>query len=263
MNSCPSFVTDKTRFFAGLTIIILSIQLFAITAWTVDAATDGPRVVVFQLSEDSDTTWAVRDIVKRLSSVISDDPFLHNRLTVRKVSNLNYVTSHSGDIAIYITHGGPLGMVVGDKLVSWKSVADMVMSSEARLHLFAACESRRIVPYGTESSGKVVYTVRGARPAEVSNVDIAATVMLALGEDEESVRDYRMNQLTRSRDLIQSGASVHIMDFEQVLFDSIEQIDDTYSDSYTVGLRSRSSAPQKCTRTLKDSLIFHRTCRTH
>ncbi|NHJ15235.1 MAG: hypothetical protein EAX95_16255, partial [Candidatus Thorarchaeota archaeon] len=64
MNSSASH--DKRRivvFCALATMAILSIQLLAATAWTADAANQGPPVVILQLSNDADTDWAVADLV--------------------------------------------------------------------------------------------------------------------------------------------------------------------------------------------------------
>ena len=67
-----------------------------------------------------------------------------------------------------------------------------------------------------------MYTVPGARPAEVTNIEIATTVMLAFGLDPDEVNQYRTAELTEAKELIQTGESVHIMDFEQIILDEIE-----------------------------------------
>lgn len=212
---------------------ILMTQIVAVTAWTADSANQGPSIVILELSSDADTRWAMNDLRNRLSEFITDDPFFQNRITHVRTSDPRAALEYPGDIIVYISHGGPLGMVTGKRLTSWETMAEVVMKSNALLHLFAACASRNIIRYGDEESGKKLYTVPGARPAEVTNVEITSTIMLALGINSEQVEEYRKRELTKAKELVQSGASVHIMDFEQVVLDEIEYIDDHYSDSYT------------------------------
>ncbi len=216
-----------------LLTIMLGVQLVAATAWTADAANEGPSIVILQLSNDPDTTWAVNDLVDRLHGFITDDPFFVDRVIVQK-TNDPFVAEHlDGAIVIYATHGGPLGLVTGKRLTSWPVMARIVERSSAIMHLFMACDSKNIIRYGDASSQKKLYTVPGARPAEVTNVEITAAVLLALGHDSKEVEDYRTSELTHAKDLVQSGTSVHIMDFEQVILSEIDYIDDHYSDTYT------------------------------
>ena len=65
------------------------------------------------------------------------------------------------------------------------------------------------------------------------NVEITTTVMLTFGLDSDQVREYRESELEQAKDLVQSGRSVHIMDFEQIILTEVESIDDSYSDTYT------------------------------
>jgi hypothetical protein len=228
--------------------LVLGVQLVAATVWQADAANAGPTVVVLQLSNDADTEWATKDLMGRLSSFITDDPFFADRLILIKTADSSVANSLDASIVIYMSHGGPQGIVTGNHLTSWKTMADIVSSSSAVMHLFAACESRRLVQYGSGDSAKKVYTVPGVRAAEVTNVEIASAVMLALGLNPKAVDDYRTTELTRVRDLVQSGESVHIMDFQQVILNQVDYIDTHYSDTYTedyMVLRS-SSLVQFC-----------------
>ncbi|MDF1540978.1 MAG: hypothetical protein P1Q69_18930, partial [Candidatus Thorarchaeota archaeon] len=108
-----------------------------------------------------------------------------------------------------------------------------VSDSGALMHLFLACDSKNILRFGNEESGKKLYTVPGSRPAEISNVEITSTIMLALGLNSEYVEEYRRNGLTEAQVTIESESQVHVMDFEQIVLDEIETIDNSYSDSYT------------------------------
>jgi len=212
---------------------ILGIQLVASTAWQADAANAGPTVVILQLSGDTDTDWATQELMGRLSSFITDDPFFVDRLILIKTCDPSAAKSLDASVVIYMSHGGPQGIVTGSRLTSWKAMAGIVEDSKATLHLFAACESRRLISYGIEESAKKLYTVPGVRPAEVTNVEIASAVMLALGINSQMVEQYRTTELTTAKELVQSGCSVHIMDFEQVILDEIEYVDAHYSDTYT------------------------------
>ncbi|MDF1539461.1 MAG: hypothetical protein P1Q69_11225 [Candidatus Thorarchaeota archaeon] len=112
-------------------------------------------------------------------------------------------------------------------------MANIVENSGGILHLFAACDSRNIIRYGSEESGKKLYTVPGSRPAEVTNVEITSTVMLALGVASEEVEEYRTRELTKAKQICEAGSNVHIMDFEQIILDEIETIDNSYTSTYT------------------------------
>jgi hypothetical protein len=213
--------------------VVLSMQLLASTAWTADAANAGPSVVILQLSNDEDTDWAVEDLVKRLSKFIHDDTFLPDRLVVRRTNDPHEAESIKNKIIIYVSHGGPLGIVTGERLTSWSRMARIVENSPTSIHLFAACYSKNIVRHGNRDSGKSLYTVIGARPAEVTNVEITTTVMLAFGLSPEYIEQYRTTELTRSKSLIQSGESVHMMDFEEIILNEIEAIDGSYNSTYT------------------------------
>ncbi|NHJ12429.1 MAG: hypothetical protein EAX95_02080 [Candidatus Thorarchaeota archaeon] len=228
----------KITLFCALAIMaILTMQLVAATAWTADSANQGPSVVILQLSDDADTDWAVADLIDRLSIFVDDDPYIADRLVVRKTSDPTVAVNLYQSVVVYMSHGGPFGIVTGNRLTSWKTMADIVTESSAKMHLFAACDSRNIINYGSEDSGKKLYTVPGARPAEVTNVEITSTVMLALGFDAQVVEEYRISELTAAKALVQSGRSVHIMDFEQIILSEIEAIDASYSDTYTSSYR--------------------------
>ncbi|MDF1540207.1 MAG: hypothetical protein P1Q69_15035, partial [Candidatus Thorarchaeota archaeon] len=108
-----------------------------------------------------------------------------------------------------------------------------VSDSGALMHLFLACDSKNIIRYGDEESGKKLYTVPGARPAEVTNVEIASTIMLALGLNADFVEEYRIDGLTEAKQLVETEFSVHMMDFSQIVLDEIETIDNSYTDTYT------------------------------
>ena len=99
--------------------IILGMQLVAATAWTADMANAGPCVTIIQLSQDPDSDWATNDLVARLSEFIHDDPFIKNRINVIKTSDPHYAESITDRIVIYVSHGGPIGIVTGDRLTSW------------------------------------------------------------------------------------------------------------------------------------------------
>jgi hypothetical protein len=216
---------------------LLLLQLVAAAAWTSDSVNQGPTVVILQLSDDSDTRWAVADLEQRLSQFIVDDPYLVNRVVLRRTNNPHIARDLSQSIVIYVSHGGPFGIVTGKRLTSWKTMADIVTDSKASMHLFAACDSRNLIRYGSEESGKKLYTVPGARPAEVTNVEIVATVMLALGLDTESVDEYRTSELIKAKKMIEAGMKIHIMDFEEIILSEIEQIDATYNETWTSSYR--------------------------
>ncbi len=212
---------------------VLLMQLVAATAWTADAANAGPGVTIVQLSPDSDSDWATNDLLARLNEFIHDDPFFTDRISVIKTSDPYIVESITDRIVIYVSHGGPIGIVTGNRLTSWRTMAEIITESKAIMHLFTSCYSRNIIRYGDGDSGEKLYTVPGARPAEVTNVEITTTVMLALGVDAEEVEQYRTSELTAAKELIEAGESIHIMDFEQIILDQIETIEETYSDTYT------------------------------
>ena len=216
---------------------LLLLQLVAAVAWTADSANMGPPVVILQLSDDSDTRWAVADLQQRLAEFIVDDPFIINRIVVRRTDNPYIARDLTQSIVIYVSHGGPFGIVTGERITSWKTMADIVTESEASMHLFAACDSRNIIRYGHEDSGKKLYTVPGARPAEVTDVEIAATVMQAFGLDTEFVEAYRTSELIEAKRLIEAGREVHIMDFEEIILAEVDAIDETYSGTYTSSYR--------------------------
>ena len=218
---------------ATMVAVVLSMQLVASTAWTADAANAGPSVVILQLSRDDDSAWAVDDLLKRLSSFIHDDPYLPDRLIVKRADDPHVVESLQNKIVIYVSHGGPLGIVSAERLTSWSRMARIVENSPSNIHLFAACSSKNIVRHGSRDSGKSIYTVIGARPAEVTNVEITTTVMLALGLSPEYAEQYRTRELIKAKELVQSGESVHIMDFEEIILAEIEGIDANYTDTYT------------------------------
>ena len=220
-------------FCAVIITAILGFQLAAITAWTADEANQGPGIVILQFSNDRDTNWAVDDLIDRLSTFISDDPYLPNRIKVIKTNNPYVAEKQDGDIIVYASHGGPLGIVTGRYLTYWETMAEIVENSEAILHLFMACSSKNIIRYGSDESNKKLYTVPGARPAEVTNIEITATIMLALGLDSEYVDEYRTEKLSIAKQMIDEEYPIHIMDFEQIIIDELEYIDDHYTDSYT------------------------------
>jgi hypothetical protein len=221
---------------AFLVTVVLSMQLVAATAWTADAANAGPGVTIVQLSQDSDSDWATQDLVNRLSEFIQDDLFIPNRISVIRTDDPHIVDSITDNIIIYVSHGGPLGIVTGRYVTSWNRMAKIIDNSDSQLHLFTACYSRNIIRYGSDDS-KLLYTVPGARPAEVTNVEIVTTVMLAFGIDEATVNEYRTNELTQAKEVVESGQSVHIMDFQQIILTEIENIDGNYSDTYTSDFR--------------------------
>ncbi len=213
--------------------LVLGIQLVAATAWAADAANDGPGIVILQMSDDPDTNWAVRDLQRRLSEFITDDPYFPDRVRLVKTSDPYMAMELEREIVVYASHGGPLGIVTGNRITLWETMADIVSNSRAMMHLFTACSSRNIIQYGDESSDKKLYTVPGARPAEVTNIEVVSTIMLALGINAEQVDEFRTSQLEQAKELVESGASIHIMDFAQIVLDEIEYVDDHYSDSYT------------------------------
>ncbi|MFX0054126.1 MAG: hypothetical protein ACFFAX_01650 [Promethearchaeota archaeon] len=216
---------------------LLLLQLVAAAAWTADSANMGPPVVILQLADDPDTNWAVADLQEKLSRFIVDDPYLVNRIVVRRTDNPHIARDLTQSIVIYVSHGGPFGIVTGKRVTSWKSMADIVTESAASMHLFAACDSRNIIRYGHEDAEKKLYTVPGARPAEVTNIEIASTVMLAFGLDAEYVEAYRTSELTDAKKRIEAGMKAHIMDFEQIILSEIDNIDESYSDTYTSSYR--------------------------
>ncbi|MDF1539088.1 MAG: hypothetical protein P1Q69_09300, partial [Candidatus Thorarchaeota archaeon] len=127
---------------AFLVSILLGIQLVAATAWTADAANEGPGIVILQMSNDPDTDWAVKDLQQRLSEFIVDDPFFVDRVRVVQTSDPFMAMELDGEIVVYASHGGPLGLVTGKRLTSWKTMADIVSDSGALMHLFLACDSK-------------------------------------------------------------------------------------------------------------------------
>ncbi len=219
---------------AFLVSVLLGIQLVAATAWTADAANEGPEIVILQMSNDPDTDWAVKDLQQRLSEFIVDDPFFVDRVRVVQTSDPFMAMELDGEIVVYASHGGPLGLVTGKRLTSWKTMADIVSNSGALMHLFLACDSKNIIRYGDEESGKKLYTVPGARPAEVTNVEIASTIMLTLGLDADFVEEYRIDGLTEAKQLVETEFSVHMMDFSQIILDEIETIDNSYTDTHRI-----------------------------
>ncbi len=218
---------------AFLVTAVLSMQLVAATAWTADDANAGPGVTIIQLSQDSDSDWATQDLINRLSKFIHDDPFFPNRISVIKTDDPHVAQSVTDGIIIYVSHGGPLGIVTGSRITAWKTMAQIIDDSVATIHLFTSCSSRNIIRHGDQDSGKKLYTVPGARPAEVTNVEIVTTIMLAFGFDEDAASQYREEELTKAKELIESGKSVHVMDFEEIILNEIETIDDTYNSTYT------------------------------
>jgi len=201
-------------------------QLYVITAWSANDANMGPTVVILQFSDDPDSDWAVNDIYSRLREFIPDDPFIVDRLTIRKSSDPNVIENLDADMVIYVSHGGPLGIVTGNCLTSWMQLADIIENSKVPIHLFTSCESKRIVKYGSSDSDKILYTVPGSRPAEVSDIEVISTVLLALGVDSSYVDTYRTQELTKAKEYIQNGGAIHIMSFSEVILDTISDIYD-------------------------------------
>jgi len=196
-------------------------------------ANAGPCVTIIQLSQDPDSDWATNDLVARLSEFIHDDSFIKNRIEVIKTNDPYVAETITDSIVIYVSHGGPLGIVTGKYLTPWHQMAQIVENSDTRIHLSTACYSKNIIRHGSDNSNKQLYTVPGARPAEVTNVEIVTTVMLAFGIDADTVNSYRTTELSVAKELVQSGESVHIMDFEEIILTEIENIDGSYSDTYT------------------------------
>ncbi|MBN2228201.1 MAG: hypothetical protein JW779_01335 [Candidatus Thorarchaeota archaeon] len=223
---CTTFVT-----------LVLSMQLVATTAWTADVANAGPGVTIVQLSDDSDSDWATQDLISRLSEFIHDDIFFRDRISVIKTDNPHVVVSIADNIVIYVSHGGPLGIVTGKHLTTWSRMAQIVENSKASIHLFTACSSKNIIRHGSADSTKQLYTVPGARPAEVTNVEITTTVLLALGFDTEYADQYRTSELTKAKELVETGKSVHIMVFEEIILTEIENIDNSYNETWTDDFR--------------------------
>jgi hypothetical protein len=223
---------------AFLVTAVLAVQLVAVTAWTADNANAGPGIVILQLSGDDDTNWAVADLQSRLSKFITDDPFFVDRVVVRRTNDPRVAETLGGQIVVYMSHGGPLGIVTGKHITSWHTMAGIISQSSAVMHLFAACYSRNIIRLGSKDSGKKLYAVPQARPAEVTNVEITATIMLALGMDSSAVEEYRTGELTKAKGFIETGNKIHMMDFEQVILSEADYIDEHYSDTYTTYYRT-------------------------
>ncbi len=163
-----------------ITSFVLGVQLISAVAWAADTTHMGPAITIVQLSQDEDSNWAVEDLRTRLSKFITDDPFFPDRIKVLKTSD-PYVAEYIDDrFIVYVSHGGPLGIVTGRYLTSWEQMAKIVENSPAFLHLFTACSSKNIIRYGSEDTEKRIYVVPGARPAEVTNVEITASIMLRL-----------------------------------------------------------------------------------
>jgi len=218
---------------AFLVTAVLALQLVAMTAWTANDANSGPGVIILQLSDDEDTDWAVADLQRRLSEFINDDPFFVDRVTVRKTNDPYVAKTLDGQIVVYMSHGGPRGIVTGNRITSWYTMARIITESKAKMHLFAACYSRNILCMGSEDSGKKLYTVPQARPAEVTNVELTAIIMSALGLNADVTEEYRTSELKNAKKLIDAGSNVHMMDFEQIVMSEVDYIDEHYSDTYT------------------------------
>ncbi|MHA1927054.1 MAG: hypothetical protein ACTSV2_00585, partial [Candidatus Thorarchaeota archaeon] len=115
---------------------VLFMQLVAATAWTADVANAGPGVTIVQLSQDSDSDWATNDLLDRLNEFIHDDPFFTDRISVIKTNDPYIVESITDRVVIYVSHGGPIGIVTGDRLTSWRTMAEIITESKAIMHLF-------------------------------------------------------------------------------------------------------------------------------
>ncbi|MDF1539460.1 MAG: hypothetical protein P1Q69_11220, partial [Candidatus Thorarchaeota archaeon] len=101
---------------ATVVAILLGIQLVAATAWTADTANEGPGIVILQMSDDPDTIWAVKDLQQRLAEFIVDDPFFPDRVRLVKTNDPYMAMELEGKIIIYVSHGGALGIVTGNRL---------------------------------------------------------------------------------------------------------------------------------------------------
>lgn len=107
---------------AVLVSLVFAGQLMAQLAYTADGTNAGASIAVLQLSDDGDTQWAVDDLLVRLSTFITDDPFLPDRLRLVQSDSADIVRSLDSDIVVYVTHGGPLGIVTGRTLTSWETM---------------------------------------------------------------------------------------------------------------------------------------------
>jgi len=90
--------------------LVLGTQLLAVTAWTADAANQGPGIVIVQLSDDPVSDWTVNDLLGRLSTFVTDDLFFPDRVTLRKratrmllnglVGKSSYMSLTEGNLAL-------------------------------------------------------------------------------------------------------------------------------------------------------------------
>ncbi len=122
------FGVEKRCFTVALAVLISLVitgQLVVQMAWTADQANAGPTIAVLQLSNDKDTDWAVNDLLARLRSFVVDDLFIQDRIRVVKTSNPHIAESLDNNIVVYMSHGGPLGIVTGSRLTSWKTMLAM------------------------------------------------------------------------------------------------------------------------------------------
>ncbi len=190
----------------------------------------GPRVAIIQLGDDEDVAWATQDIIKRLSDFITDDPFIPDRVTLFKTGNPHSVEQFSGDIVVWVSHGGPRSIVTGNSLTTWQQMAEIVDDSRAKMHLFAACFSNNIIKYGADSSDKWIYGIPGQRPAEVIDIDIVASVMIALGANQDTIDEYRYSEIAEARDKMQRCDSRHILSYNAILLDDLGTISDEFQD---------------------------------
>jgi hypothetical protein len=212
--------------------LVLGTQLLAVTAWTADAANTGPRIALVKLSNEKNVEWAMDDLIEHLNLFICDDPWLRDRITIIETNNPRDAIDFSGHIVVYVSHGGMSGILTGDTVTSWPEMAGIVSESKAGLHLFAACFSKEIVKYGDENSGKMVYSVPGARPAEITNLMIVSAIKIALGHDVDTVTNERHDELSQLKEMLESGGAYHLLDFEQVILNELDAIDADYTENY-------------------------------
>lgn len=205
--------------FAFLAACIFTGQILATTAWTADLANTGPQIAIVKLMNDENVNWAMDDLLYRLNQFITDDIWFKDRITIYETDDPSVALDFTGQIVIYVSHGGPEHIVTGDHLTTWEDMAKIVEASPAVFHQFAACFSTKIIDYGSDDADKHVYAVVGQRPAQVINIDIVSNVLLASGYSEKYVENYRTSELTSAKHAMSDGEKPYILSFNLVTLD--------------------------------------------
>ncbi|MEW5761176.1 MAG: hypothetical protein AB1779_10480, partial [Candidatus Thermoplasmatota archaeon] len=98
-------------------------------------------------------------------------------------------------INVYVFHGKPEGLLIGDKLISWRSLAIIIKNSKSEHHVFEVCYSAKINSYIDSS---YVYGIEGIIDAEIGFYDALYHVSKIMGSSKNSIAKKSSEKLLNS-----------------------------------------------------------------